>query len=97
MAKKPRKAKKSFQEKVQELMPEFVGEVVGLSVDQLNTRLATEARAAEWNEAEKKKDTVLDEKKKEASEAAAPYRDASKNIKIRSKYLYELIKEKGGA
>ncbi|CAM6004874.1 unnamed protein product [Sphagnum balticum] len=93
---KTKKAKKTADEKFQEEYPEFVGEVVGLSVDQLNSRLAEQAKAAEWNETTKEEDEELEEAQKAASELAAPYRDAKKAIRAKSKYLIKLIKEKGG-
>jgi hypothetical protein len=90
------KAKKSLQEKIQEEQPEFAGEVAGLSVDQLNARLAEQAKAAEWNEQAKEDDEELEEAQAHASELGAPYRDAKKAIRLRSRYLIALIKEKGG-
>lgn len=88
--------KKSLQEKVQEEMPEFTGEVAGLSVDQLNARLAEQAKAAEWNESKKEEDEELEEAQERVGELVAPYRDAKKAIRLRSRYLIALIKEKGG-
>jgi hypothetical protein len=90
------RSRKSLEEKMQEEQPEFAGEVAGLSVDQLNARLAEQAKAAEWNQQAKEEDEDLEEKKAVASEAAAPYRDAAKAIRLRSRYLIKLIKEKGG-
>lgn len=90
------KAKKSLQEKIQEEMPEFAGEVAGLSVADLNNRLAEQAKAAEWNEQSKEDDEELEEAQAHASELGAPYRDAKKAIRLRSRYLIALIKEKGG-
>jgi hypothetical protein len=90
------KTKKSLEERMKEEQPEFAGEVAGLSVDQLNARLAEQAKAAEWNQQAKEDDEELAEKKEAASEAAAPYRDAAKAIRLKSRYLIKLIKEKGG-
>lgn len=90
------KAKKSLEEKMKEEQPEFAGEVAGLSVADLNARLAEQAKASEWNQQAKEDDEDLEDKKAAASEAAAPYRDAAKAIRLRSRYLIKLIKEKGG-
>ena len=90
------KAKKTLEEKMKEEQPEFAGEVAGLSVDQLNGRLAELAKAAEWNEQAKEDDEDLSEKQAAASEAGAPYRDAKKAIRLKSRYLIKLIQEKGG-
>lgn len=90
------KPKKSLQQKVQEEMPEFAGEVAGLSVDQLNTRLANLAKDGEKNEEAKEDDEDLEKAHAEAKELGAPYRDAKKAIRLRSRYIIALIKEKGG-
>ena len=90
------KPKKSLQQKVQEEMPDFAGEVAGLSVDQLNNRLAEQAKAGEWNEQAKEDDEELEEAQATASELAAPYKDVKKAVRLKSRYLIALIKEKGG-
>lgn len=89
---RPKKEKKTFEDKY----PEFHDEVVGLSVDQLNSRLAEQAKALDWSETKKEEDGELEEAQAKASELAAPYRDAKKEIKAKSKYLIRLINEKGG-
>lgn len=90
------RAKKSLQEKVQEDMPEFAAEVAGLAVQDLNNRLATLAKGAEENEQAQEDDEDLEKARSEASELAAPYRDAKKAIRLRSRYIISLIREKGG-
>lgn len=90
------RAKKSLEEKIQEDMPEFAGEVAGLNVDQLNQRLAQLAKDAEANEQAKEDDEELEEAQKHASELGAPYRDAKKAIRLRSRYIIKMIGEKGG-
>lgn len=90
------RSKKSLDEKMKEEQPEFVGEVIGLSVDQLNARLAELAKAAEWNEQAKEDDEDLAEKQAAAAEAGAQYRDAKKAIRLKSRYLIKLIQDKGG-
>lgn len=89
--------KKSVQEKVQEDMPEFASEVAGLSVGDLNNRLAKLAKDSEANEQAQEDDEGLEKARAEASELAAPYRDAKKAIRLRSRYIIALINEKGGA
>lgn len=90
------RAKKSLQEKVQEDMPEFAAEVASLSVQDLNNRLATLAKGSEENEQAQEDDEDLEKARAEASELAAPYRDAKKAIRLRSRYVISLIREKGG-
>ncbi len=89
--------KKSLQQKVQEKMPEFASEVAALSVQDLNNRLAALAKAAEWNETKKEEDEELSAAQAEAAELSAPYRDAKKELRTKSKYVIALIQEKGGA
>lgn len=89
--------KKSLQEKIQAEMPEFVGEVSALSSDQLNGRLAKLAKDAEANEQAKEDDEELEEAHTHASELGAPYRDAKKALRLKTRYIISLLKEKGGA
>jgi len=90
------RSKKSNREQVQENYPEFATEVEGLSADQLNNKLATLAKYAEETETAKEDDEALEQAKAEAAELAAPYRDAKKAIRAKSKYVIALLKEKGG-
>ena len=94
MAKKP---KASLSEKVQKEMPEFASEVAGLSAQDLNNRLAELAKAAEQNEQAREGDEDLEEARANASQLAAPYNDAKKVIRLKSRYIIGLINEKGGA
>lgn len=89
--------KKTFTQKVQEEMPEFANEVAGLAVSDLNGRLAVLAKANEENEQLKENDEDLIAAKNEASELAAPFRDAKKALRLKTRYVVALIKEKGGA
>jgi hypothetical protein len=88
--------KKTFTQKVQEEMPEFANEVAGLAVADLNTRLATLAKANEENEQLKENDEDLETAQKEASELAAPFREAKKALRLKTRYIVSLINEKGG-
>lgn len=94
---RPKKAPKTLADQVKESNPEFFDTVQGLSVDDLNGRLASLAKDAETVEDTKENDEDLKQAKAEASELAAPYRDAKKAIRMKSKYVISLIKDKGGA
>ena len=96
MAKAPAK-KKSFEEKIQDEMPEFVGEVVGLTVDQLKQRLGEIAKAQQENDDLQKADEELAEAKAHAKELNQTYTEPRKALKKKTKYICGLIKEKGGA
>jgi len=88
--------KKDLKQKVQEEMPEFANEVAGLAVSDLNNRLAKLAKDAEANEQAQEDDEELEQTRAQASEMAAPYKEAKKAIRLRSRYIIALIKEKGG-
>jgi len=89
--------KKSFTEKVQKELPEFASEVATLSVDNLNARLAVLAKANEENEQNQENDEDLETARAEASELAAPYKEAKKHLRLKTRYIVSLINEKGGA
>jgi hypothetical protein len=88
--------KRSFVEKVQIEMPEFVGEVQGLSVDDLNGRLAVIAKAQQENDENQENDEELAAAKLNAKELGDAYREPRKALRTKTKYLVLLIKEKGG-
>lgn len=91
------KPKKSIETQVQEQLPDFAGEVAGLSVQELNARLSELAKAREQNSDAKEEDEELENVRKVVSELSAPYRDAEKALKLKSRYLIKLIDEKGGS
>lgn len=91
------KPKLSLKEKVQKEMPEFADEVGALSVQDLNNRLANLAKANEENEQKKEDDEELETARETASELAAPYKDATKALRLKSRYIIAMIKDKGGA
>jgi uncharacterized membrane protein YukC len=82
--------------KLEKELPEFVSEVQSMSLEQMDTRLAREAKymeeicdAMEDNEAIKEAADNLKELK-------GPYLDGKKMVKMKMKYLVNTIKEKGG-
>lgn len=76
--------------------PEFVAEVVGLSVEHLDARLAALAKESYNVDESKAQDEDYIEAKEKAKEFGAPYRDAKKMIKLKSDYISELVSDKGG-
>jgi len=94
---RPKKEKKTLADIIREEYPEFFDEVQALSVEELNTRLATLAKNAEEVEESKENDEELRAAKATASELAAPYRDAKNAIRKKNKFVISLIKDKGGA
>lgn len=90
------KNKKTLEEAIKDTNPEFAAEVAGLSVDDLNSRLAQLAKDGEAVAESKEADEELEQARARATELAAPYRDAQKAIRLKSRYVISLIKEKGG-
>jgi hypothetical protein len=91
------KGKKTLAEKVQKEMPEFAGTVDGLSVDELEKRISTYAKEGESVETAKENDEGLQAAKEQVKEFNAPYSDAKKAIRMKIKYLIQLVGEKGGS
>ncbi len=89
--------KLSVSEKVRQEHPEFVTEVVALSVEELNARLATHAKQVAEIEDSKEADEELAQAREVAKTLAAPYAEAKKTIQNKTRFIVELIKEKGGA
>ncbi len=85
--------KKSAKEVCEKELPEFVAEVASLDVEALKARLATLAQGRADNSRAKEGDEELEQAKATASELAAPYRDAEKVLKLKSRYIADLLKE----
>lgn len=90
-------AKLSISEKVRQDHPDFVAEVVGLSVEELNSRLASHAKQVAEVEDAKEADEELADAREVAKTLAAPYAESKKTINQKTRFIVELIKEKGGA
>ena len=91
------RSKKSVSKQIQENYPEFEAEVSGLSIDQLNNKLAALAKGLEESEAAKEDDEELNKTHALASELGAPYRDVKKAVKLKTKYVIGLLRDKGAA
>lgn len=89
--------KLSVSEKVRQEHPEFVAEVVSLSVEELNGRLAAHAKQIAEVEDAKEADEELASAREVASTLAAPYTESKKAINQKTRFIVELIKEKGAA
>lgn len=88
--------KKSVQEKVQKKYPEFVSAVDGLSVADLESKLAMYAKESENVDQAQENDEEIEKTNALLSELKGPYLDARKAIKLKMRYVISLIKEKGG-
>ena len=87
---------KTIREKVEGEYPEFVDDVIGLNEAQLRARLSTYAIELTKSEQAKEEDQEYQAAKTLASDLGAPYRDVEKALKLKRKYIIELIKDKGG-
>lgn len=83
------------KEKTQKDYPEFVAEVETLDVKQLKERIVGMQQALEESEAHKEANDSLKRARAEATELAAPYRDVKKAVKAKTKYILDLLAEKG--
>lgn len=89
---------KELQQKLYKIAggEEFEGEVLGLSVKQLEDRIANLQKELDKSEEHKKENEALKDAKYEVSIIEGPYSDVKKAVQIKTKFLIELIKEKGG-
>lgn len=85
--------KMDIRTKMEKEMPEFCSEVTSLSEDDLRKRLASLAEEGDNVDEAKENDTDLADSVEEAKSKAAPYRDAKKAIKLKTRYIVSLIKE----
>lgn len=90
------KEKKDIRLTAQKKIPEFVDVVDGLGLDDLEKRLNTLAKQAEEVEKAKENDVGLEDAKAAVKELSAPYGDAKKEIRLKTRYIIQLIGEKGG-
>ena len=75
---------------------EFKEEVDRLSIQQLEARISRMQKDLDDSEEHKKNNEALNKVKNEKAELEGPYNDVKKAVKIKTKYIIELIKEKGG-
>jgi hypothetical protein len=91
-----KKPSKSIEEKIKAAAPDFVSEVLGLSVQDLDTRVLNLAKEIEAIQVAKEADEEFQAAKELVREMAAPYNESKRGAQLRIKYLIQLIKEKGG-
>lgn len=74
--------------------PEFVKEMFGLTIDQLKERVYQLQKGLEESEAHKDTNDELKAARANVSELAAPYRDVKAAVKLKTKYILELLDKK---
>lgn len=90
------KEKKSNKQKVQAKYPDFVEETQGLSVEALEKKIGVYAKEQEKAVKFKEEDSALNEAKEQVKELSGPHRDIAKALKLKIRFMCELVKEKGG-
>lgn len=85
-----------IEKRVCKLYPEYVEEVAGLSVEQLDARLAALAKGLEAVDEAKENDEELQRLSEEYKNASDAYTDAKKASRLKSRYVIGLIRDKGG-
>lgn len=88
-------AKKDIREIAKVEFPEFVEEVNGANVQGLNDRLAGLAKSREGVQDAKDDDEELEDAKEVVKNLAAPYKDAQKVIKLKSRFIIATLKDRG--
>jgi hypothetical protein len=88
-------AKMNVMEKVKTEFPEFAEETASLSTEDINARLAQFAKDWEAIEDSLAADQELEAAKENVASLAGPYRDAKKTLKLKSRYLVSMLKERG--
>lgn len=97
-AKRPR-GPKTLLEKVDSKYPQYSQEVVGLSVQQLDQRIAELQKALEdaANFQEEKNGEAIKAMQSQLKDLKADYGDVKKAVVLKTKFLVSLVREKGGA
>lgn len=75
---------------------EFKEEVDRLSIEALEDRVVQMQKGLDESRVHKEENEALKQAKNEVSEISGPYNDIEKAVKVKTKYIIELIKEKGG-
>ncbi len=75
---------------------EFKEEVDSLSVPVLEARITRMQKDLDESEEHRKENVALNNAKDEVKELSGPYNDVKKAVQVKTKYIIELIKEKGG-
>ncbi len=86
---------KSVQQEIKESNPEFHDEIVGLSKEDLDSRIVQLVKDLEEVDNAKEQDEGLQALRQQAKEAGAPYRDAKKAIKVKIKFILETLESRG--
>jgi molecular chaperone GrpE (heat shock protein) len=95
MTKESRKL--DFKQKVAKEFPEFVSVVDGMSLEELDQRLLSLAKHQEEVAEALAQHEEINRLKEQLKELKADFTDTQKALKMKMKYIHQLMKEKGGA
>jgi hypothetical protein len=84
-----------MKNKVQEEYPEFANEISFLDLPSLRARIVSLQQALAESEEHREANDSLKEARAVVSEISGPYNDVKKAVKLKTKYILDLIKEKG--
>lgn len=87
-----KQSKLSKKQKIEKELPEFVAEVAGLSVQDLDARLAQLAKDIQQVKDSRDADEDLQSLRDQVKLASAPYSDAKKVLQQKTSYIIELLK-----
>lgn len=83
------------KEKVQKQYPDFAKEVDQLGPEDLRSRIVGLQKGLQESEEHKEANETLADAQSAVAELLGPYRDVRKAVKLKTKYVLELLKEKG--
>lgn len=89
------KQKKSIEEIIKKENPQFKEEADALSAAELDARLGQIAKDTDAVEQAKENDEELEQAKEQVSVLGSSYRDAKKALRLKTRYIIHLLKEKG--
>lgn len=81
--------------KIQKEFPDFYDSLQTADLDDLKAKLTTHAKHREETEKAKEECVPLNEAKDKVKELQGPFNDTLKALKLRMKYIYLLMNEKG--
>jgi hypothetical protein len=93
---RPKSQPKTLREKTEKEFPDFVKEVDGLNIQEMEKRISNYAKELEDSEQHKEDNQALKDAHAEVTELAGPYKDVKKAVKVKTRYLIASIREKGG-
>lgn len=86
---------KTKKDPFEDLDPEFKDALAAMTVEDINKRIAEVAKNEQENLKMKDEDEDLAEKKAQATEAGAVYKDASKMNRLRIQFAIRVLGDKG--